>query len=73
MLEFDCDGAKVKREERYTTTEKKNLHAFANVCLSLSYMEIRFELFKLWFAWGHVKFVRVIIKNLEEIKGQKFK
>lgn len=53
--------------------KKKNLHAFANVCLSLSYMEMRFELFKLWFAWGHVKFVRVIIKNLEEIKGQKFK
>lgn len=43
----------------------------ANDCLSLSYMELRFGLFKLWFAWGHVKVVRVMIYNLKKIKGTK--
>ena len=60
MLEFDCNGVKVEREERYTS-------CYANVCLSLSYMELRFKLFELWFAWGHVNVVRVVrvmIKNL---------
>ena len=33
MLEFDCDGAKVEREERYTIIER-NLYAYENVCLS---------------------------------------
>lgn len=33
-------------------------------------MELRFELFKLWFAWGHVKVVRIVIKILKKIKVQ---